>query len=59
MAENKKQFVPSPEQRRVLDSVGKNMLVSASAGTGKTTVMIQKIAGLINQPRYAAAFLTI
>ncbi len=44
---NKKQFVPSPSQRRVLESVGKNLLVSASAGTGKTTVMIQKIADLI------------
>ena len=53
MAENKKQFVPSPEQRRVLDSVGKNMLVSASAGTGKTTVMIQKIAGLIKSRKAA------
>ena len=53
MAENKKQFVPSTEQRRVLDSVGKNMLVSASAGTGKTTVMIQKIAGLIKSRKAA------
>ena len=32
-----------PEQKDVLDTVGKNLIVSASAGSGKTTVMIQKI----------------
>ena len=31
------------EQQEVLDSTGKNLIVSASAGSGKTTVMIQKI----------------
>ncbi|MGN1067107.1 MAG: UvrD-helicase domain-containing protein [Candidatus Fimimonas sp.] len=34
-------------QQNVIDYRGKNMLVSASAGTGKTTVMIERIAKLI------------
>ena len=35
------------EQKRVLDSEGKNLIVSASAGSGKTTVMIEKIIRLM------------
>ena len=34
-------------QQEILDSTGKNQLVSAGAGSGKTTVMIEKIANLI------------
>ena len=37
----------TPSQQNVIDFRGKNMLVSASAGTGKTTVMIERIAALI------------
>ena len=44
-------FEPSESQRLVLDCKDKNILVSASAGTGKTTVMIEKISGLIMQKR--------
>lgn len=40
-------FNPSPDQRKVLECKDKNILVSASAGTGKTTVMIEKISGLL------------
>ncbi len=36
-----------PEQKKVLESVGKNMLISASAGSGKTTITIEYIAKLI------------
>ena len=36
-------------QQNVIDFRGKNMLVSASAGTGKTTVMIERIVSLIEQ----------
>ena len=40
-------FKPSKSQQIVLDCKDKNILVSASAGTGKTTVMIEKITGLL------------
>lgn len=35
------------EQKAIFDSHDKNILVSASAGSGKTTVMIQKIINLV------------
>lgn len=44
-------FEPSQSQRIVLDCKDKNILVSASAGTGKTTVMIEKISGIITEKR--------
>ena len=40
-----KQF--APQQQAVLDSISQHQLVSASAGSGKTTVMIQKITDLL------------
>ncbi|MDD2445696.1 MAG: UvrD-helicase domain-containing protein [Clostridia bacterium] len=36
-----------PEQIKILESKDKNVIVSASAGSGKTTVMIQKLINLI------------
>ena len=36
-----------PQQKLVLDSTSQHQLVSASAGSGKTTVMIQKIVNLL------------
>ena len=39
----------TPSQQNVIELRGKNMLVSASAGTGKTTVMIERIVSLIEQ----------
>ncbi|MBR3790441.1 MAG: UvrD-helicase domain-containing protein [Clostridia bacterium] len=36
-----------PEQQAVIDCQNKNQLVSASAGSGKTTIMIQKIINMI------------
>lgn len=36
-----------PEQSEIIDSQNKNLLVSASAGSGKTTVMIARICKLI------------
>ena len=39
----------TPAQLSVLNSTDKNLLVSASAGTGKTTVMVEKIKGLVEQ----------
>ena len=43
--ENKTQY--TPEQQEVINSRGKNLLVSAAAGSGKTTVMIERIKDLI------------
>ncbi len=40
-------YEPSQVQNDILNSVEKNQLVSAGAGSGKTTVMIKKIANLI------------
>ena len=37
----------TPSQRQVIEDRGSDMLVSASAGTGKTTVMIERIAELL------------
>ena len=47
MSKNTKEYTPS--QKNVINFRGKNMLVSASAGTGKTTVMIERIASLIEE----------
>ena len=38
---------PHPQQQAVLDSVAQNQLISAGAGSGKTTVMIRKISDIL------------
>ena len=38
-----KQQIKVPEQDDIIDTEGKNIIVSASAGSGKTSVMIRKI----------------
>ena len=38
---------PHPQQKAVLDSTAQNQLISAGAGSGKTTVMIQKITDIL------------
>lgn len=43
--ENTDKFTPN--QRRAIDTVDQNVLVMASAGSGKTTVMIEKIVQLV------------
>lgn len=40
-------FNPTPSQEKVINLQGKDMLVSASAGTGKTTTMIRRIVNLV------------
>ncbi len=45
LAQNSDKF--TPEQRRVIDSRGKNLIVSAAAGSGKTTTMIERVVNLI------------
>ncbi|MDD4291159.1 MAG: UvrD-helicase domain-containing protein [Clostridia bacterium] len=45
------EFKPTSEQKRIIDGVDCNMLVPASAGTGKTTVMIERIIELLRTSR--------
>lgn len=46
-----KQFNPNEQQLAVLNSAGKNQLVSASAGSGKTAVMTEKIGNLVGEKK--------
>ena len=49
MSQEKKKKVNKeiPEQQEVLKNTKKNMLVSASAGSGKTYVMIEYVTNLV------------
>ena len=38
----------TPEQQRVIDLHGKNILVSAAAGSGKTAVLTERIVKIIS-----------
>ena len=38
------------DQRKVIDTRDKNLLVSAAAGSGKTAVLVERIIGLITDP---------
>lgn len=49
----------TPEQQQVIDYRGKRLLVSASAGTGKTTVMIQRILSLIREGADISQFVVV
>lgn len=49
----------TPSQQNVIDFRGKNMLVSASAGTGKTTVMIERIVSLIEEGADVSQFVVV
>jgi DNA helicase II / ATP-dependent DNA helicase PcrA len=42
-------FIPNPRQREAIEHVSGPMLVLAGAGTGKTTVLVERIAWLIEQ----------
>ena len=46
---SKKKINWTDEQREVINSRNSNLLVSASAGSGKTAVMIERIASLIEE----------
>ena len=47
------------EQQQVIDFRGRRLLVSASAGTGKTTVMIQRILSLIAEGADVSQFVVV
>ena len=42
-----KKFSLTPDQQKIIDANAQNVLVSASAGSGKTATVIQKIFDLI------------
>lgn len=42
-------FIPNPKQKEAIEHVSGPMLVLAGAGTGKTTVLVERIARLIEQ----------
>ena len=44
----------SDEQKKVIDSRGKDLLVSAAAGSGKTAVLIERIVSLITDKEHPA-----
>lgn len=43
-------YIPTPEQQDVIDARKSNCLVSAAAGSGKTSVLVDRIMGLITDP---------
>lgn len=57
MSEAVKKFTPS--QQNVIDFSGNRLLVSASAGTGKTTVMIERIVSLIERNADISEFVVV
>jgi len=42
-------FTPNPKQKQAIEHAHGPMLVLAGAGTGKTTVLVERIAWLIEQ----------
>ena len=47
MAENKK-FTPTPQQKQAVDCRGRQLIVSAAAGSGKTAVLAKRVLALIS-----------
>lgn len=44
-------FAPNPNQDKAINTLGKNVLVSASAGAGKTTVLINRLIKRMEKDR--------
>lgn len=42
-------FPPTPDQAKAIDERGGNLLVAASAGSGKTSVMIERVMALLSE----------
>src|SRR3954463_3973072 len=42
-------FTPDPQQKRAIEHVAGPMLVVAGAGTGKTTVLVERVVNLVEQ----------
>ncbi|MCI8453069.1 MAG: helicase-exonuclease AddAB subunit AddA [Lachnospiraceae bacterium] len=43
----------TPEQQNAIDKRGRNLLVSAAAGSGKTAVLTERIVNMVTDPREA------
>ncbi len=41
----------SDQQQKTIDSRGKNVVVSASAGSGKTSVLVERLSRLVIEDR--------
>ncbi len=41
-------FSPSPQQRQAIETDGKALLISAAAGSGKTTVLVRRVLRLLS-----------
>lgn len=52
-------FIPNDEQQLFIDTKKKNVLVSASAGSGKTTTMVHKLVDIICNDRVPVSKLLI
>ncbi len=52
-------FTPNDEQRDFINSFGKNLLVSASAGSGKTSTMIQKLIKILYDEQPVSSLLVV
>ena len=42
-------FNPTPSQKKALEALGKNTIVSAGAGSGKTAVLSEKVKYLVEE----------
>ena len=54
-----KKFVPSIEQQQAVEAVGKNYLISAGAGSGKTAVLCERIYQLVKKEQRIDNFLIL
>ena len=52
-------FTPNDEQRDFIKSFGKNLLVSASAGSGKTSTMIRKLIKILDDDQPVSSLLVV
>ena len=52
-------FRPSKEQQLAIDAIGKNYLISAGAGSGKTAVLTQRIFKIVKENQRIDNFLVL
>lgn len=45
-------FQPTPEQMRAINDRNKDILVSASAGSGKTAVLVDRVIKMLKEDRH-------